>query len=241
MKNSNREALAAALDRVKELCLCGEMAAAVSAVTELLRGNPQEPRVLHEAVKTYLLSGYAEQALELARHLPVEPHSGESGYLLRLRLLGVDVPVPDTHAPQWWRDYEASGTDPLHDTEFEDMSVRCDDGTIHYTFGCRCPACGSSYAMTIGMTFLVRREYYCPHCFARLLIDFSLIKRFMERCRLPGRNRRREAIDVQLRRLQFDLDRDAVAGERYPLICRNLGQDFVFFMNHLLVNRIISE
>lgn len=231
---------------LQDLCVRSQVATALSRANTLLKSCPKEASVLLAAIKTYLFAGFTEQAVRLSSVVARLPKSlaVEPAIYNRLKLSGADIHQltenSDVQAPEWVVQHLETGQDPTYDTVFLDYNIRCFDGSIHYDFKCQCNSCGQKYDLTIASTFLVWRDYFCPSCLAAIVVNYDIIKAFLQGQTASIPQHLTASLDRNLRKLQYELDEDAMKGECYPLISRYLSQDYVFLMNQFIINRLVK-
>ncbi|MCG8605214.1 hypothetical protein MJD09_09475 [bacterium] len=241
---------AAMLDKIESLRTSGDVQRAASEINKIIKTQSTHCPTLVEAIKIYLLNDAAPQASKLyslVRHLPEASDFWRMEYLLRLKLSSKNLPVPEIEqldkedCALWCHEFWSTGQDPLYAFTLTNYAATCFDGTVTYDFTGECSSCRSEYHTHVYMTFLIHREYICPICFARQLLDHEMIREFMSHQLSATANEKIEDLDQTLRRIQFELDLDAERSEGFPMLCNYLGQDYVFALNEFLVGRMCRE
>ena len=228
----------------------GMLEQAVAKLPELLQDHPTEGSVLVEGIKLMLLHQEFDGAYSLYLRLKTLPDAGQfwdiEG-LLRLQL-ATRQEIPEIEltkingAADWVTLYQADGSDPLYPVKLVDYKVICNRGPVTYFFAANCPACNSTYQFSVRMTLLIDREFLCPACLARQQVDFDIIKPFLEKRFATGNstNLSINELDKVMHTMKAQLTADALAGERFPLICRYLNIDYLYVLNQFVLEQFCS-
>lgn len=224
----------------------GKYVSTFEELKALLKRYPLNGLIVSEIVKLLILRNEHERAYQLYLKLSKLPESAaplEPGCLLRLQIALSGIPISsldginhDQH-PGWSRTYLQDGVDPLVEFQISDVLVSCISGTVDYTIVGACGSCGQQQEVSLYRTFAVWREFLCPVCFARLLLEYELLKCFLEK-KYGGLMQGVYALDDKFRKIQYRLDVDAVKGEAFTRLSRYLNQDYVFILNNFLIRRL---
>ena len=90
-------------------------------------------------------------------------------------------------------------------------------------------------------TFLVRREFLCPVCFANQLFEYEIIKEFLQKNYKKMLNEQVYTLDDKLRKIQYELNVDTIKGNTYSKISKYLNQDYIFVLNQFLTSRLMEQ
>jgi len=241
--------LAAQISQLENHRVAGEHSLAVNLTNKLLKEHTQNLSVIYEAAKTYLLAGFDAQAKELialTKQIPGE-FNAPPEFFARIFLTNKADEKPKLQQTEnqnlapWLRSYFKTGKDSMYDTELVQYKISCHTGQTAYDFICRCPSCQKNYNTRIEMTLLLLREYYCPHCFARLKLDSEQLYNFLKNAAKEIPDNTLRNADIALRKLQFELDQAVSFENETPQLARSLAQDYVFVVNEFIVNRIIEN
>ncbi len=235
-------------------CICqrenGKYIDVAEDLNTLLKKYPQNSSVFIEIVKMCILVGKFERAypfyLKLSRLNNVRIY-GEPGYLLRLQIGLQNQPLPGfdelnfEKSAKWCQSFIKTGKEVAVDFKIEDISVICRDGTANYIFSGACGSCNHLSRVRLYRTFLVRREFLCPVCFANQLFEYEAIKEFLQKNYKKMLNKQVYSLDEKLRKIQYELNVDTIKGNTYSKISKYLNQDYIFILNQFLTSRLIEQ
>lgn len=246
----NNSPFGSELENVIRLRREGQVGAALAQMTRMLEHAPPDAPVLVELIKLLLLSQQNDSAYSAylaLRRLPNAYLFWEAEYLARLEICldGRDVPefkLPNLRSSaQWTEIYKAEGVDPLYDVSIVGCSVFFGmDQSGKYLFACNCSSCNSRYPVTVYTSFLIYREFLCPSCLARQVIDYDTIKQFVENRLSFLVNDQAYALDYELKRIEIELEDDILNNGNLPLLCKTLYTDGTIIAIRSVLNRVLG-
>ncbi len=215
----------------------------------LLKKYPQNSSVFIEIVKMCILVGKIDRAYQFYLKLSKLDNSriyGEPEYLLRLQI-GLQKPLPGfdelnfEKGANWCQNFIKTGKEVAVAFKIKDISVFCSAGTVNYIFYGACGSCGNLSSVELYRTFLIRREFLCPVCFANQLFEYEAIKEFLQKNYKKMVDEQAYTLDDKLRKIQYELNVDTVKGNSYSKISKYLNQDYIFSLNQFLTTRLLEH
>lgn len=216
----------------------------------LLKKYPQNSSVIIELVKMCILVGEFERAFQYYLKLSRLNNGriyGEPEYLLRLQIGLQNLPLPGfdeldfEKSAKWCQSFIKTGKEVAVEFKIADISVICSDGTVNYIFFGACGSCGHLSSVELYRTFLVRREFLCPVCFANQLFEYEAINCFLQKNHKKMLNEQVYTLDAKLKKIQYELNVDTIKGNTYSKINKYLNQDYIFILNQFLTIRLIEQ
>lgn len=238
------------LNELKGLTGQGEHQEALNLLMDYFREN-SHPKVLAETIRLSLLLNKNAQALKLFFHLYKTDQWQEfidANILLRLKLsfphdrIVQRCELNPSFGGKWVASYLQKKKEKIYPANLTEWQLTCGDGRSYYNFQSKCLSCGHQHLVSVYMFFLIHREYLCPNCLAKQVLDYEILKSFFETDhvykQLAGQV---DIYDDKLIQLRVTLNNDSLSANEYPLLCQYLNIDYVFIFNQLIMNRLFAQ
>jgi len=247
----NRTAAFERSARVAGLRASGRVSEALAALNAALDDHGDEPAVLRESLRLALLVGEPELALGVHGRLlalgGADALRGLEAALARLRL---ELPGREVESPPrgsgkkraaWLEQDDGNALAPAELTEIRASSP---GGGIRYEIRAGCPWCEAPQRLSVRMSLLLDRDWLCPSCFGRIALRYEGVRDFLRR-RHPllvsdGAYDWNEAFLGLLRDLGTPREENGGQHET-PSLCRELNQQYVFFLSQALTRRLYGS
>ena len=239
-----------ALKNVTRMREKGIIEESILLLNKLLKVHFSDGRVLVEEIKLLLLRQQNEHAYKcymVLRQLPNANSFREVEYLLRLKIVMSEHQIPEIelvdieNSSKWVVCYQNNGTDPLYPVKITDWLVTCNQGPVCYNFVGQCPSCNSTYQFPVHMTLLIEREFLCPVCLARQMVNYETIKMAIEKKTAESKytDEEKYRLDQKLHEMRKQLNSDAMDGDNFPRMCSHLNINYLYMVNQLIIGELL--
>lgn len=207
--------------QLRRLRLEGKFEEATLIIASAIRGKQPSAQALAELIRLMLLLGKVSVAQRTYETLQKMGASGdmlepECAIRLNLMLDKSSLNASDFDAvalSRWASDFIHDGIDKTYPLSIRECSLAFNEQQCGiYDLTCVCGSCDSEYIATISTSFLLHREFLCPLCFGRQVLDYENLRQFIETDleELVGSNVRR--MDHVLKSAEMALEDSAFEG-----------------------------
>ncbi|MCP4292697.1 MAG: hypothetical protein GY780_12785 [bacterium] len=229
---------------IKELRLKGQLTPAMQQAGEILGKNPGDYELMAETIRLLILAGQAETASSLYQNFAAanSAYSLEPEALVRLALmldrrdLLNNIPVPKQ--PVWLVELLTDGHDNQSVFVPDQVDISVANGPSIFIFSGPCPHCKHELRAQVLVSLLVCRSFLCPNCFGQILMDHNSVKSCLQ-------NNYPELLKMDTNQSDADiidyLRPKLMGAEEVPEIILDLGQEYHFLINEILVGQMKSQ
>ena len=175
---------------LKNLRAKGKFEEATLLVAKAIKGKRPSAEALVELIKLMLLMGkpqVAEQTYRALSKMSPEAVIREPECGLRLQMVvkgrGADFESKKDFEllGGWTQELLTTGVDPVYPVKITECSLEFNDQQCGiYQLNCSCASCHSAFSITVSTSFLLYREFLCPLCLSRQVIDFENLRGFID-------------------------------------------------------------
>lgn len=234
------------LEKIRLLRVEGKYGEVYTALKNLIESR--NPEAILEAVKLMILVKQFDIAINNFQFLLLnnkEIMKDEPELIYRLEtlkpgLIPFDILIShSTREGEWVSLYREKKIDTMYPAHICGCEVH-NFGHIVYNISNICMSCKKAYIIQIVGTLLVHKEYFCPHCFARQMINFDFIKAFIENnhTNLIGGNV--SNLNMKICHMQKTIN-ESYLNSDIPSLVSYLNQDFIFLMNEMIINHVLTK
>ena len=227
-------------EHCRQLRFSGQYEEAAKGIVELLDQYPSDKALLTESLRLLINIGDSDKALATyiilnglygANNLNIEP---EALYRLELARQNSNIIVSLDIDSAWINEHKNSGIDTIRKASICDCEVST-PAIILYNFRYICHSCGRQSGVRVQTNLLIHKEVLCPFCFARNLITYASICKYIRQSKkqyLPPdigeSNRQLNAIRQKVNKFQSSVG--------VPILAQYINQDFIFWIASKLIN-----
>jgi SAM-dependent methyltransferase len=200
--------------------------------------------LIGEIIRVILLTENYKGAIyyfNLFKSLPEDQQVMDTEVFLRLMIdcpsISPSVSLRPSLYP-WCEIYMEKGIDTIYKPKTQGCQV-ITDGFTRYQFTNVCQSCKNAYSVLVSGTLLIKKSYLCPFCLAKQIFSFKDIKDYVTQyhAEFIGGTVLDKHMEFRNIRKKVNL---AYTDNTIPMVAGHLGQETLFTLNHLIVNKLLS-
>ena len=175
--------------QLRQLRVEGKFEEATLVIASAIRGKQPSVEALAELTRLMLLMGkvsVAQRTYETLQKMSVPGDVLEPECAIRLSLMAGDKLLDgsgfkEARLSRWATDFINDGIDKRYPLRIQECSLAFNEQQCGiYELTCVCGSCDSEFITTISTSFLLYREFLCPLCLGRQLLDYDNLRQFVE-------------------------------------------------------------
>lgn len=234
--------------KAEKLRISGAIDTSLAVCIEHFEQYKSEKKYISELIKNLVLNKLFEPALKIIRSAhQFFPEGGflepEEEILARLHIVFPDDDlmqfrsrIQPASPSQWIRDLSITGRDNFALLNIHHLEMREEGQAPVFHFELFCSSCSGKFGMNVYKTPMVRKVFFCAHCFAKYFIEYDTIRDIIKKEFTSGSAKDIFVLDEAMYRLREKVFHAAASSDAdVPLLAQYLNVNYLYTQTrHLL-------